>query len=151
LKLVIVGQDSYKEMVKDIPNVTVHGYIEWEKLQRLYYDAALFAMPAIMEPWGQVYVEALECKTPILGLNRNSLPEITQNGRFGFLVDQATPEKVADAILEAYSDPQRLQQMGEAGQKYCLENFSWHHVATKIAAGISSVQEDKSILQRTNR
>lgn len=134
LKLVVVGNDKYASLIGDVPNVTVKGYVSWEELQNLFYTAALFAMPTPNEAWGLVYLEALACKTPVLGLNQNSLPEITRNGQYGFLVDEETPERVADAILNAFSNPQRLKEMGTSGQKYCLETFSWDSVATKIAS-----------------
>ncbi len=134
LKLVIVGRDEYRDLIGSINNVSVTGYIAWEELQNLFNTAALFAMPALNEPWGLVYLEALACKTPILGLNRNALPEITNHGQYGFLVNEPTPDSVADAILSAFSDLDRLQNIGEAGQKFCLETFSWEQVATKIAS-----------------
>lgn len=133
LKLVIVGREEYQKLADSIPNVTVKGYISWEELQNLFHTAALFAMPALNEPWGLVYLEALACKTPILGLNRNSLPEITCEGKYGFLVDEPTPDCIADTILKAFSEPEKLKQMGAEGQKYCLETFSWNLVASKIA------------------
>lgn len=134
LKLVIVGDAHYRDIIGPIPNVTVTGYIPWEELQNLFNTAALFAMPAPNEPWGLVYLEALASKTPILGLNRNSLPEITRDGQYGFLVNEPSPNQIADAIGQALSNPNKLSEMGIAGQKYCLETFSWHHVATKIAS-----------------
>lgn len=134
LKLVIVGDAHYRDIIGPIPNVTVTGYIPWEELQNLFNTAALFAMPALNEPWGLVYLEALACKTPILGLNRNSLPEITRDGQYGFLVEEPSPERIADAILQAFSHSDKLGEMGAAGQKYCLETFAWNQVATKIAS-----------------
>lgn len=134
LKLIIVGQDEYTHLNGSIPNLTVKGYIPWgEELQNLFNTASLFAMPALNEPWGLVYLEALATKTPILGLNRNALPEITRDGQYGFLVNEPTPERVADAILQAFSNPENLSKMGVRGQKYCVEKFSWNQVATKIA------------------
>ncbi len=133
LKLVIVGRDEYRDLIGSIDNVNVTGYIPWEELQNLFNTAALLAMPALNEPWGLVYLEALACKTPILGLNRNALPEITNHGKYGFLVNESTPNSIAEAILSAFSDLERLKNMGEAGQKFCLETFTWEQVATKIA------------------
>ena len=133
LKLVIVGRDEYRALIGSIPNVSVTGYIAWEELQNLFNTAALLAMPALNEPWGLVYLEALACKTPILGLNRNAFPEITNHGQYGFLVNEPTANNIAEAILSAFSDLDRLKHMGEAGQKFCLETFSWKQVATKIA------------------
>ncbi len=133
LKLIIVASNEYRSLVSSIPNATVTGYISWQELQNLFNTATLFAMPALNEPWGLVYLEALACKVPILGLNRNSLPEITDNGQYGFLVEEPTPDKIAEAILQAYYNLDTLSSMGKAGQKYCLETFSWEQVAIKIA------------------
>ncbi len=132
LKLVIIGDEKYKEQVGNLQNVTVTGFIPWEELQNHFNTASLFAMPALNEPWGLVYLEALACKTPILGLNRNSLPEITQDGKFGFLVDEPDPSLIADKILDAFSAPNRLKEMGEKGQNYTLNMYSWEKTVNKI-------------------
>lgn len=95
LKLIIVAPNEYRSLVSSVPNATVTGYISWQELQNLFNTAILFAMPALNEPWGLVYLEALACKVPILGLNRNSLPEITDNGQYKFLVEEPTPDKIA--------------------------------------------------------
>ena len=132
LRLIIVGGKKYKNIIGNVPNVTLTGYLAWEELEDLFHTAALFAMPAINEPWGLVYLEALASRVPILGLNRNSLPEITCNGQYGFVVSEPEPASVANAILQAFSDPERLSQMGKNGQKYCLETFSWEKTSDKI-------------------
>ncbi len=60
------------------------------------------------------------------------LPEITQDGRFGFLVENATPHGVAQAILDAVAVPDRLAEMGAAAQQYVLHNYSWDRVGERI-------------------
>jgi glycosyltransferase involved in cell wall biosynthesis len=132
LKLVLAGKAAAGVTIDGALNVTVAGHVSWEELQRLFETAALFAMPAYNEPWGLVYLEAMACKTPILGLARNSLPELTQEGRFGFLVERPDPQLLADAILKAAADPGRLAQMGAQAQDYCLNTFSWMHTARTI-------------------
>ncbi len=136
LKLVIVGSDYLKDVCRGITNVDVTGFIPWERLQELFDKASLFAMPALSEPWGLVYLEALACKLPILGLNRNSLPEITQYGKFGYLVDNPVKEEIADAIERAFSNTDEMRKKGEDGQLYCLENFQWELCAQKILSKI---------------
>jgi glycosyltransferase involved in cell wall biosynthesis len=131
-KLVLAGKGVESVGVRDMANVTVAGHVSWGELQRLFETASLFAMPAYNEPWGLVFLEALACKTPLLGLARNSLPELTQGGSFGFLVHKSDPQTLAEAILEATADPKRLERMGLAGQEYCLNTFSWKQTAVAI-------------------
>jgi glycosyltransferase involved in cell wall biosynthesis len=132
LRLVMVGKESHREMIGDVPGLTVYGHLPRNRLEELFQGASLFAMPALAEPWGLVYLEALASKTPILGLRRLSLPELTDSGRFGFLVDQSTPEAVAEMLLHAMSDPKRLQRMGEEGQSWSMKKYSWDIVAGRI-------------------
>jgi glycosyltransferase involved in cell wall biosynthesis len=132
LRLVVVGGEEYRERLNGLPNVTVTGYISWDELQDLYNRAALFAMPAVYEPWGQVYVEALLCKSPILGLNRNSLPEITDQGKYGILVEHPVPEAVAEGLIQAFQNPDKLEQMGLEGQIHCLNKYTWDIVAKQM-------------------
>ena len=84
------------------------------------------------DPWGQVYLEAMVSRTPVMGLARNGLPELVDGGRHGFLVDRADPESLAEAILSALSDPHRLESMAERAQAYVLATHSWDRVAERI-------------------
>jgi glycosyltransferase involved in cell wall biosynthesis len=84
------------------------------------------------DPWGQVYLEAMVSRTPVMGLARNGLPELVDGGRHGFLVDRADPEALAEAIVCALSDPQRLERMAEQAQQYVLATHSWDRVGERI-------------------
>jgi len=138
MELVMVGGDQYRTFTESVPNVRMTGFVSKEELQELFDTAVLFAMPALDEPWGLVYLEALACKTPILGLNRKAFPEISGHGKYGFIVDSPTPDCVANKILESLSDVTKLRAMGSEGQKYCLKAFSWDSVAVKIASQVLS-------------
>jgi glycosyltransferase involved in cell wall biosynthesis len=73
-------------------------------------------------------------RTPVMGLNRNGLPELVDGGRHGALVDRAEPAALAEAILSAVSDPrQRLDRMASTAQRHVLGNYSWSRVAEQIA------------------
>jgi glycosyltransferase involved in cell wall biosynthesis len=116
--------------------VVVHDFVPWERLQELYRAATLLTQPMLNDPWGQVYLEAMVSRTPVVGLARNGLPEITDGGRHGFLAATADPEGFALAILDALGDPARLAAMAAAGQRHVLERYSWDKVAARVAARI---------------
>jgi glycosyltransferase involved in cell wall biosynthesis len=133
LSLTIVGDERSRPFLPDDPSVTLRAHLPWEELQALYRSATLMVQPMLNDPWGQVYLEALVSRTPVLGLRRNGLPEILRDGAHGFLVDRAEPEAVAEALLDAVADPTRLAAMGTAGQQHVLQTYSWERVGEQIA------------------
>ena len=132
LRLVIVGSKGWRKFVHDEPGVRVLEHVPWNVLEELYHSSALLVQPMLNDPWGQVYLEALISRTPVIGLERNGLPEITENGRHGFLVPVADPVVLAETILDAMSDPDRLARMGESGQRHVMASYSWARVARRI-------------------
>ena len=99
-KLYVVGTDY-----KHIDGVFYYPDCSREEKELLYKNASLYVMPAIREPNGITYLEALAHKTPIIALNRFSTPEFTQNGSFGFLVQKPKPKSLAKCIASAMSKP----------------------------------------------
>lgn len=134
LQLTIVGDSRSRRFAEGRDGVEVLDHLSWDELQSLYRRASLLAQPMLNDPWGQVYVEALASRTPVLGLNRNGLPEIVQQGRHGFLVDAPEPNDIADALLSAMANPARLAAMGRSGQLHVVGQYSWDLVARRIAS-----------------
>ena len=132
LVLTIVGDPRSRAFVPDAAGIEFRDHLPWDELQRLYREAALLVQPMLNDPWGQVYLEAMISRTPVMGLARNGLPELVDGGRHGFLVDRADPESLAEAILSALSDPHRLESMAERAQAYVLATHSWDRVAERI-------------------
>lgn len=131
IELLIVGQNEYTEKIK-LQNVRTLGFVSLHELQAIYNECSLFLMPALNEPWGLVYLEALACKMPIVGLNRNSFPEISGYGKYGFGLDNENPENLAQLIIQAFEDDDMLKEIGQKGQEYCLSNFSWEKTISII-------------------
>ncbi len=148
LKLIVVAPEQYREVAQSVPGVTFKTALPWDELEMLFNEASLFAMPAIYEPWGLVYVEALACRTPVLGMNRNSLPELTQNGAYGFLLDEATPSCVAEKLLDAYSSIDRLAAMGSRGQKYVRSRYGWDLTAERITGVLVESDSAQTVANR---
>ncbi len=133
LVLTIVGDERSRSFIPADLEVDFRAHLPLPELQRLFRDASLLTQPMLNDPWGQVYLEALLSRTPVLGLHRNGLPEITGNGRYGFLVDAADPHILAEAIVQAMANPQRLADMGEGGQQHVLQSYSWEIAARRMA------------------
>jgi len=139
-ELTIVEQNEYTSAIK-IPHVKSYGFIPSGELQSIFNTNSLFVMPAVNEPWGLVYLEAMACKMPIIGLNRNSFPEISGYGRYGFGLDEINSGKLAGLIIKLLINPVLLKDIGQKAQKYCLSKFTWENVVSKIVKTIEDIEK----------
>jgi glycosyltransferase involved in cell wall biosynthesis len=133
LRLSIVGDKSVAHRVPKHPAIAFYGHLPWHALTALYREANLLVQPMLNDPWGQVYLEALASRTPVLGLDRNGLPEIVEGGKHGFLTEHPNPRDLAEVIVDAVSDPKRLAAMGHSGQQHVLNAYTWDIAAERIA------------------
>ncbi len=136
LSLTIAGREEYLTQFKNEPGVVPKGYLQpgGDALQRLFNEHTLFVMPSQYEAWGFVYLEALACKMPFIGLNRNAFPELSNNGQFGYGLKTESAQELTDTLLIAFSDPAALEARGKAGQAYCLGTYTWDKTIQRMLA-----------------
>lgn len=132
LSLTIVGDERSRAFVHGHPGVVLRAHLPWAELQQIYRESTLLVQPMLNDPWGQVYLEAMVSRTPVVGLRRNALPELLDGGRHGFLVDDAEPAALARTIIDALADPARLEDMALAAQSHVIASYSWDRVAERI-------------------
>jgi glycosyltransferase involved in cell wall biosynthesis len=65
-----------KAMASGIEGIEVRSEVAFEELLDLYRSSALFAMPSLVEGFGQVYLEALSQGCPVLGTPNTCLPDL---------------------------------------------------------------------------
>jgi glycosyltransferase involved in cell wall biosynthesis len=143
LKLVLICDANDPAILSYLPIIKAHPSMEFHQsgtpdFVDLVRGAALYAAPADREPWGLIYLESLMCETPVLGLNRNAMMELTDNGRVGFIVEEASAPAIGQALVEAMSDPDRLQRMGREGREFVEANFTWDRVAETMLDRMNS-------------
>lgn len=131
IELSIVGQNNYKGLI-DHPNIKTYGFIPLNKLQELFDSHSLFLMPAINEPWGLVYIEAMLCKMPIIGINKNSFPELSNYNQFGTGIDGPNYLALSNAIDSMLCKPDTMENIGLLAQEFALKNYTWNNTASKI-------------------
>ena len=114
----------------------------------LLTGATVFACPSIYEPLGIVNLEAMACETAVVATATGGIPEVVVDGETGLLVpiEQAddgtgTPldpdayvAAFADALTTVLSDPARATEMGRAGRRRAIEEFSWAAIADRTVS-----------------
>jgi len=80
-------QQYFKEQVAPHLNDRIQyiGPVNDEQKNKMLGESHAFLMPILWnEPFGIVMAEALACGTPVIGMERGSVPEVVQNGINGF-------------------------------------------------------------------
>ncbi|RME86032.1 MAG: glycosyltransferase family 1 protein [Planctomycetota bacterium] len=107
----------------------------------LFYKAAhLFAMVSRSHPrenaneaFGLVYVEANLCGIPVIGAREGGVMEAVKDGETGILVSPENEKELEKAVLTLLTNEKMRQEMGEKGQKWAMEYFTWKRTAEETA------------------
>lgn len=92
-----------------------------------YHACDFLALPAThrSEAFGQVQVEALACRKPVISTDIDSgVPFVNKHGETGLVVPPENPEALAGAIRTLLDDADLRQRMGEAGRARAEALFS---------------------------
>jgi glycosyltransferase involved in cell wall biosynthesis len=81
----------------------------------LFRDAALFALPSRLEPFGIVNLEAMAAGTPVVATRVGGVPEVVEDGVTGMLVAPDEPHALAGAIRRLHDDAGLRARLSEAG------------------------------------
>ncbi len=72
----------------------------------------------------QIGLQALACKTAVIGSDIGGIPEIIRHGETGRIFSSENPEALAGAIRAVFSESGLTQQMKEAGRRLVEERHS---------------------------
>jgi phosphatidylinositol alpha-1,6-mannosyltransferase len=110
-------------------NINVLGFVDDEELLEVYQACDLFIFPVLdipgdVEGFGIVAIEAALAGKPSLGTKAGGVPDAILDGRTGVLVDPGDYAAFAQASLDLLRNRSKMQEMGSAGKKRVMENFS---------------------------
>ena len=120
-----VDEDYYEQQIKPLiapPAVEFIGEIsDAQKPEFLSGAIALLVPIDWPEPFGLVMIEAMACGAPVIAFNRGSVPEIVEDGRTGFIVED---EKGAIGAVD---------RLGQLSRSEIRERFEQRFTAHRMA------------------
>lgn len=133
--------------VQSVPGVhLVHGLDE-TALQNLFKAASLFAMPSLVEGFGQVYLEAMAQGCPVLGTRNSCLPDMGLSDAI-FLVEAGAIDQLA-AQLEVLSYTLAGNNTVRAEARACAARWPWAQFRSGIRSALHD-QASPSIAEHAN-
>ncbi|HJP60179.1 MAG TPA: glycosyltransferase family 4 protein [Gemmatimonadaceae bacterium] len=131
-QLLIVGPDP------GVPQggVTWLGHADRKKLDALFAQATVFALPSICEPFGLAMIEAMSHGLPVVGTTIDAMAEIVDEGESGFLVRPGDADALAERLAQLLGDPGLAQQMGTHGREKVRRQFLWQQVVDRVESAL---------------
>lgn len=98
------------------------------------------------EPYGNVVIEAMASRRPLVAAAAGGVLELVEHGRTGLLVAPGDPEALAKAIARLLRSPEERHRLADAGRRHIEENFS----SERDAADLETLWRD-TVADRANR
>jgi len=116
--LVMIGSQHTASSIDLPPEVIVARNVAHEDVMAAWAHSAVGVVPSLWpEPFGQVAVEAMAARKPVVASAIGGLPDVIVDGETGLLVPPGDPAALRLALRELLLDPARRTRMGEAGHE----------------------------------
>lgn len=96
--------------------------------------ADVLVHPARWEGFGLALLEAMLAGLPVVASRVSAIPEIVLDRETGLLVPPDDPERLAAALDDLLSAPERARTLGEAGRARAHASFSVERMTTRTIA-----------------
>ena len=141
----IIGQgpliDKIKEYLIDkriTENVKLIGWVNHKDLPKYLNQLKLVVLPSYTEGLPNIILEAMACGTPVLATPVGAIPDIIKKGENGFIMDNNSPECIAENILSSIND-KKLEQITTAALEFVKTEFTYERTIfnySKIINGL---------------
>ena len=140
--LIIIGtgpkQLEWQELAAQLGlqgKVTFLGEVDDSDLVAYLYACDIFCLPSQLrsEAFGAVQLEAFACSKPVVSTNlATGVPFVNQNEKTGLVVEQNSPDALAEAINRLLANPDWAKQLGEAGRHRVEQEFTIENISAQI-------------------
>ena len=135
IKIIIGGEGELGEQIKQFIHknnlqdmISLLGWVPHEELSDYLNKLKLLVLPSYTEGFPNIILESMACGVPVLATPVGAVCDILEDGVTGFLLEENSPEKITDAIINIFerADLERIAKNGKknADLKYSLKKAS---------------------------
>lgn len=123
LLVVLIGEPSAD--VHYSVQVVQLGYLsDPHSIAMLNSAVDVVVAPSSAETFGQIFIEAIACGTPVAGYPVTAVPEAIRDGVTGLLACDNNPESLVAAVHHLYIHPELRQDLAAWGRLYVENEWS---------------------------
>ena len=135
-ELTLAGQyrNNVKKELSDIAQkrdngvwLKISGTLDNDQINELMVSSPLFAFPSYTEGFPNVVVEAMAACCAVIATDVGAIPEILavlSDRPCGICVPPRNVEKLRNAIISVFEDPDKIPLMGKNGFDRVLHNYT---------------------------
>ncbi len=147
--------DAFKLVKKQIPEATLTligstldaledgvenpGFLDAAQIEQMFLAADLLVAPARWDPFPGFVIEAMNYGVPCIVSANGGIPEIMDNQTNGIVLEQLTPEALAQQVIELLNDPARLQLLSNNARQKVADQLNWNAIADTILNKMSEL------------
>lgn len=116
----------------------LHGSETAEAVKQRIFDAHIFLLPSVTAANGDQegipvsLMEAMATGLPILSTRHTGIPELVQDGRSGYLVEERDIEGLTRRLEFLADRPELWPHLGHAGRDFVIEHHNIHRLNRQL-------------------
>jgi glycosyltransferase involved in cell wall biosynthesis len=137
IKFIIVGDGPLEAEVAEYlrekqlnDKVRLIGRVPHSEVPRYLNELRLCLLPSYTEGMPNIVLESMACGTPILSTPVGAITDVILNNKNGFIIDNNTPQSIAEGIISALSCSD-LDKISELARARVEKEFSLEKVRRK--------------------
>ena len=130
-RLEIIGDGVLKDSLQEetvvlgvADAVTFAGKVPYEQVAKKMAQSDLFVLPSFYEALGCVYLEAMGCGVPTIGVRGMGIDEIIVHGENGMLVNPKDVQDLYDKMHQVATDTALAGRLGKNGAE-TAQKYTW--------------------------
>lgn len=114
-------------------NVTFLGKLKYpDDVRKFYNSIDVFVLPSGLDCCPTTILEAGLCEKPVCASNVGGIPEIVNNDKTGYLINNNFEWESKIQLL--IDDKNKAAQMGKNARKFVVNNYSWQVLAPRLGS-----------------
>ena len=122
--------DRVKAIIKDCDQIVSTGYIPFAEVVAATKRAKIAIVNSRNEPFGRVAIEAFAAKTALVCSVLGGLGEVVGDAALG--LKERSPAEIEAHLRTLIENPQRLEQVAQAGRSRFEDRFTTEKLAQKL-------------------
>lgn len=145
----LAGEGPLGEFIasQQLPNVHLLGKLASPDIAALLLASDAFCLPTRSEGFSTSLLESAACGTTPIITNVGGVQELMPNERYGCLLQQASAEEIAEAVLGLLRDPARNAQLGQNILHRVEQEFSWTKTAERVQLACKKAQRKRTDME----